>query len=85
MQSSNLYTSRLPVGVVDMNVVGTMRVVPHDRSLLARVLVGLLHRVCVPVCPVDPVLKQGNSEDMRKRTGNGPVSVLAVHVSIAKG
>ena len=85
MHSCNCHTSRLPVGVVDMNVIGSMCVVPHDCALLAGVLVGLLHRVCVPVSPVDPVLKQGNGKDMRKSTAKGPVSVLAVHICKAEG
>lgn len=80
-----LHTSRLPVWVVDMNVIGPMCVVPHDCPLLAGVLVGLLHSVCVPVCPEDPILKQGNSKDVRKSAGNGPVSVLTVHVCKAEG
>lgn len=68
-----------------MNVIGPMCVVPHDSALLASVLVGLFHSVCVPVRPVDPVLKQGSSKDMRETTRNGPVSVLAVHVCEAEG
>ncbi len=81
----NTRTARLPVGVVYVNVIRTMCVVAHDCTLFASVLVGLLHCVCVPVRPVDPVLKQGNSKNMGKRTSNGPVSVLAVHVCKAKG
>lgn len=73
-------TARLPVGVADVNVVGPMCVVAHEGALFTGVLVGLLHIVCVPVCPVDPVLKQGYSKDMRERAGDGAVSVLPVHV-----
>lgn len=62
-----------------------MRVVAHDCALLSCVLVSLLHCVCVPVRPVDPVLKQGSSKDMRKCTSNGPVAVLAVHVGKTEG
>lgn len=68
-----------------MNVIGPMCVVAHDRALFASVLVGLLHCVCVPVRPVNPVLEQGNSKDMGECASNGPVSVLAVHVCKAKG
>lgn len=70
--------------MVDMNVIGPVRVVAHDCALFASVLMGLLHSVCVPVRPVDPVLKQGSSKDMRKCTSNGPVTVLAVHVCKAE-
>lgn len=41
---------------------------------------GLLHCVCVPVRPVDPVLKQGDGKDVREGPCYGPVSVLAIHV-----
>lgn len=76
---------RLPVGVVDVNVIGPVCVVAHDCSLFASVLVSFLHCVSVPVCPVNKVLKQGNSKDMGKCTNNGPVAVLAVHVCKAEG
>lgn len=62
-----------------------MCVVAHDCALLASVLVSLLYCMCVPVRPVDPVLEQGNGKDVGKRTGDGPVSVLAVHVCKAEG
>jgi len=76
----HLHTSRLSVGVVHMNVMGPMCVVAHDCALLASVLMGFLHVVCVPVCPEDPVFKQRNGKYMGKCTGNSPVPVLAVHV-----
>lgn len=83
--SSNAHTARLPVWVVDMNVIGSVCVIAHDCSLLASVLMGLLDRVCVPVCPVDPVLKQGYSKDMGEGPRNGSVPVLAIHVCKAEG
>lgn len=78
-------TARLPVRMNDMNVVRPVGVVAHDCPLLAGELVGLLHRVCVPVRPVDPVLKQGNSKDVGEGTSDGPVSVLSIHVCKATG
>lgn len=82
--SSNVRTARLPVGVVDVNVIGPMCVVAHDCALFTSELVRLLHCVCVPVCPVNPVLEQGNSKHVRKRSSDRPVPVLAVHVGKAE-
>lgn len=68
-----------------MNVIGPVCVIAHDCALFASVLVGLLHCVCVPVRPVDPVLKQGHSKDMGECTSDGPVTVLTIHVCKAEG
>lgn len=75
-----VHTTRLPIRVVDVNVIGPVRVIAHDCALFASVLVGPLHCVCVPVRPVDPVLEHGSGKDMGKCSSDGPVSVLAVHV-----
>lgn len=66
--------------MVDMNVKGSVCVVAHVGALLSSVLVGFFHSVCVPVCPVDPVFKQGHRKNVGKCTSNGPVPVLAIHV-----
>lgn len=70
--------------MADVNVIGAMRVVAHNCTPLAGVLMGFFHSVCVPVRPVDPVLKQRNSKYVGKRTSNGPVPILPVHVCKAK-
>lgn len=55
--SCHILTLRLPVGMVDVNVIGAMGVVAHNCTLLASVLMSFFHSMRVPVCPVDPVLK----------------------------
>lgn len=67
-----------------MDVIGPVCVISHDCALVASVLVSLFHCVCVPISPVNPILKKGNSKHVGKCTGHGPVSVLPIHICKAE-
>lgn len=79
-----LLTSYLSEWMIDLNDVGPMGGVPEHFAILARDLVGPADALLVPVRPEDPIVEDGQREDVR-HVRNQPVSVLPVEVREAGG
>lgn len=75
---------RLSIWMIDADVIWPVCIISHDCTHFASILVCLFHCVCVPISPVDPVLKQGNSKHMGKCTTYSPVAVLPIHICKAE-
>lgn len=73
-------TDRLPVGVANVDIKGSVSGVRQGLAPGAVVLVAFLHRAQVPVSPVHRVLKHGQGKRVRQSAVIHRVSVVALQV-----
>lgn len=83
VNGTGIVVRQLSQWMVDVDVIRSMGCVPQDLEILSCEFVRSQECFYVPISPIEPVIEDGESEDMRDRgTGKDLVSVLSIEVTV---